>query len=174
MSLHPELVRDFKFESKQLTIRLLELLEACEGDFSRVANLEEFGQTVDRIMGGAASLNLLFETPNERITLITNYSELCKAVGYKASQIKDNPQFYDICVALLLDATETLDVMIDMADSEDQMSGLKELISTTFLERLKWVSNQFGADVRATVGVDSNSSKLGQVDIDELMRKLGL
>jgi len=166
-----DIVKDFISESKVIIQDLIELLDSIEGDFSQVARLEEYGQKVDRIMGGAKSLALLVP-PDHALHIVADYTALCKAVGYKASQIKGNAQFYDICVALLLDATETLSKWVDNL-GEDTAQELKNSFSTTFLERLRWVSNQFGANVRGTVD-SKKDKKMDQNEIDDLLKKLGV
>jgi hypothetical protein len=166
-----DIVKDFVDESKVIIQDLIELLDSIEGDFSQVAQLEVYGQKVDRIMGGAKSLALLVSA-DDPLHIVADYAALCKAVGYKASQIKDNAQFYDICVALLLDATETLSKWIATL-GEESVQDLKKSFSSTFLERLRWVSNQFGANVRASVDAKKDK-KMDQNEIDELLRKLGV
>ncbi len=166
-----DIVKDFTLESKGIIQDLIDTLEGIEGDFSKVSQLEEYGQKVDRIMGGAKSLALLVPIDHP-LHMVADYAALCKAVGYKASQIQGNPQFFDICVALLLDATETLSSWIEGLGS-DTSEDLKSSITSTFLERLRWVSNQFGADVRGSV--DAGKPKaMDQNEIDELLRKLGV
>lgn len=170
MSIDKEIVKDFVTESKNLIHQALELLENIEGDFSQVKELEVYGNEVDRIMGGAKSLALLVP-PTHSLHMISDYAALCKAVGYKASQIKNNPQFYDVCVALLLDATETLDILLDRVDETAEV--LKKTLPQAFIERVRWVSHQFTAEYRSSV--DSNGSQtLNQSEIDDLMKKLGL
>ena len=160
------ILKDFQIESKTLIAGLLQILEDCEGDFSQVKSLEKYGQTVDRMMGGARSLDKALESPSPFIQSVGDYAALCKAVGYKASQIKDNEQFYDICVALLLDATEVLQDLVEHLFEEDQKS-LKSFINQAFLERLKWVSDIFGAEYRASVQVQNESMpKMNQAEID--------
>jgi chemotaxis protein histidine kinase CheA len=166
-----EILKEFQDESKILIEKMTSILEACEGNFDQVQGLEEFGQNVDRIMGAAKSLALMAE-PEHLIHKIADYSAICKAVGYKSSQIQDNEQFYDICVALLMDGTEVLQEMIDGLTAEVE---LKEIFTRTFLERLRWVSAEFGSDVRASVDVNKNQKgKLSQNEIDDLLKKLGL
>jgi len=168
-----DIVKDFVIESKELIQDLIEILESIEGNFSEVGQLEEYGQKVDRIMGGAKSLALLVPLEHP-LHMVADYAALCKAVGYKASQIQANPQFFDICVALLLDATETLSDWIEGLGN-DTSEELKKSISATFLERLRWVSNQFGADVRGSVdSASQKQKKMDQNEIDELLRKLGV
>lgn len=168
-----QIVADFQVESKNLIDQMTEILDLCEGDFEKVKDLERFGQTVDRIMGGAKSLGVMFSDQSHVIHQIGDYAAICKAVGYKASQIKDNPQFFDICVALLQDATETLDEMVESV-TDAQTLSMKQILSKTFLERLKWVSAQFGNEYRESVEVNQNAGKLNQSEIDDLLKKLGL
>jgi len=167
-----DIVKDFMLESKGIIQDLVDLLESVEGDFSQVSQLEGYGQKVDRIMGGAKSLALLVPQDHP-LHMVADYAALCKAVGYKASQIQGNPQFFDICVALLLDATETLSEWIENL-GKDSAEDMKSSLTTTFLERLRWVSNQFGADVRSSVDANQKSKKMDQNEIDDLLRKLGV
>ena len=71
-------------------------------------------------------------------------------------------------VAFLLDATETLDTILDKLDLSSE--ELKKAISSTFIERLRWISNEFSAEVRSSLG---HTNALDQGGIDELMKKLG-
>lgn len=175
MSLDIFILKEFQAESKQLIETLLGILEKCEDDFSQVKSLEQYGQTVDRIMGAAQSLAIQESDTHHLIHKIGDYAAICKAVGYKASQINDNANFYNICVALLLDATEMLAEMVDNVTLQAHLE-LKALLKQTFLDRLRWVSSQFGAEYRATVDVKAGrgSEKLNQEDIDHLLKKLGL
>lgn len=172
-TLDTEILKEFQAESKNLIEKMNSILENCEGHFDQVKSLEEFGMNVDRIMGAAKSLSIVVDDPKHMIHKVADYSAICKAVGYKASQIQDNEQFYDICVALLLDGTEVLGEMVDALGGSP--FELTEIFSTTFLERLRWVSAQFGAEYRATVDVHKGSkTKLKQSEIDDLLKKLGL
>lgn len=165
-----EILLEFKEESKALLAELDKILNKVDGDFSQVQSLEEYGQTVDRIMGGAKSLALSFP-PDHFIHKVGDYAALCKAVGYKASQNLTNETLFDICVAVLEDATEILQKMI-AALGTSQKVVVNEMISKTFLDRLKWVSDQFGEDVRASVS--AKGKKMSQTEIDDLMKKLGI
>jgi hypothetical protein len=170
--LDPEILRDFQAESKDLVDQMIEILEKCEGDFSQVKSLEQYGLFVDRIMGGAKSLAMSISDKNHIIHQIGDYCAICKAVGYKASQIKDNEHFYDVVVALLLDASEMLPKMLDLVGSNQ---NLNTVLSKTFVERVKWVSEKFGAEYRSSVEVNKNApKKMDQGDIDDLLKKLGL
>lgn len=171
MSIDKEIVEDFVTESKTLIEELLNLLESIEGDFSRVQDLATYGNNVDRIMGGAKNLALMADG-DHALHMISDYAALCKAVGYKASQIRDNEQFFDICVALLLDATETLDVLLDHI--HDAGDVLRKTIPQAFIERLRWVSQQFSEEYTMSVGTGDAPKKLKQTEIDDLLKKLGL
>lgn len=167
-----EILMEFKKESKLLVDQLGEILSEVEQDFGLVKKLEDYGQAVDRIMGGAKSIALNYP-PEHFIHQVGDYSALCKAVGYKASQIEDNEDFFRIAVAVLLDATEALEKMINSIGT-GQNKPVSELLSKTFLNRLSWVSNQFGEGVRSTVATKAQGAKLSQNEIDDLMKKLGI
>ncbi len=172
MSIDKEIVEDFVSESKTLITELIELLEGIEGQFSEVAKLAEYGNNVDRIMGGAKSLALM-APEDHALYMISDYAALCKAVGYKASQIKGNEKFFDISVAILLDATETLNVLLDNIHSEGKV--LRENIPQAFIERLRWISSQFNESFSASVDAGGvGAKKMNQSDIDDLLKKLGL
>lgn len=171
MSIDKEIVEDFVNESKSLIDELIDLLESIEGDFSQVRKLADYGNNVDRIMGGAKSLALMVP-PDHALHMISDYAALCKAVGYKASQITDNEQFFDVCVALLLDATETLSELLNNIHKEGEL--LKESIPEAFIERLRWVSNQFNESFSMSVGTGNAAHKMKQSEIDDLLKKLGL
>lgn len=168
-----EIVESFYIESKSLVVQLVELLERVDGDFTKADQLEIYGQTVDRIMGAAKSIALAFPE-GHLIYKIGDLSAICKAVGYKASQIRGNPEFFNISVALLLDATEGLDGMLE-ALKKGQEKDIREVFNQTFINRLKWISSKFGSEVRETVGPkEPSADKLSQGEIDGLLKKLGL
>ena len=171
MSIDKEIVEEFVGESKKLIHDLVEILESAEGDFSQVQKLEDYGNMVDRIMGGAKSVAMGADK-DHAAHVVADYAALCKAVGYKASQIRDNEQFFDICVALLLDATETLDILLDRI--HEPASEITKTVPSQFIDRLNWVSSQFKAGFRESVDGTSDAAKqMSQDDIDALMKKLG-
>lgn len=161
-----DIVKDFAAESKAVLHDLVDLLQNIEGDFSQVQQLGEYTQKLDRIAGGAKSLAFL--VPSEHaLHMIADYAALCRVVGDKTSQIDGNSQLYDICVALLIDATETLSEGIGALEGGGSAADLRNSFTKTFLERLRWVSNQFATDSKA-------SKKLDQNEIDNLLKKLGM
>lgn len=176
MSLDKDILDDFVVESKKLVEDSLEILNEVEGHPDQVARLAEYGNLVDRIMGGARSLSLL-ASKDHAIHMISDYAAVCKAVGYKSSQIIENDSFYSACVGLLLDATENLEKLLDGV--ETPTSELKKEISDTFIDRLQWVSKRFSKDVRASVSASTSTSlnpadSMSQDSIDDLLKKLGI
>lgn len=167
-----DILKDFQVESKNLVMQMNEVLDKVEGDMALARSLEDYGLFVDRIMGGAKSIAIAIPDPEHIINKVADYAAVCKAVGYKSSQINDNEAFFDICVALLMDATEALDHMVDLL-REDTSTSVTKLISQHLIDRLKWVSAKFGAEYRSSVAVDKKI-KMGQGDIDELLKKLGI
>lgn len=166
-----DIIKEFVIESKSVIKDSTAVLDKVEGEMVQSKKLQEYGNLVDRIMGGAKSIAAT-APPDHAVNLLSDYAALCKAVGYKASQITDNEQFFDICVALLQDATETLDSLLDNLDKSP--IELRNLISNAFLERLRWVSNKFSKEYNASVGVSNSGAKsLEQSEIDNLMNKMG-
>lgn len=174
MSQDLQILKDFQTESKGLISEMMTVLEQCEDDFSQAQSLEKFGQLVDRIMGGATSLAMLVENKKHLIHKVGDYTAICKMVGYKASQIQGNEDFFKICVALLLDATEALDEIFDHIMESD--AQIKEFVSQTLIDRVKWVNTKFSADIRGTVKLNKGPEpqKMTQQEIDNLIKKLGL
>jgi hypothetical protein len=168
-----ELLSDFKQESTGLVDQLVEILDEIEEDFLLRVKLEEYGQIVDRIMGGANSLTMAVE--NNTVVQIGKYAELCKVVGYKGSQIEQDEHFYTIVVALLLDATEMLQQMVVGLGTAQEKSA-KDILTDTFLDRLRWIDKRFGQDVRASVEVKEKEDKksMDQSEIDDLLKQLGV
>lgn len=168
-----ELYQEFKSESQGLIKEMLDLLEEAEGSETKGEQLEKYGLLVDRIMGAAKTLAQVMEDA-QHLEKIGKYGELCKTVGYKGSQIDNNDSFYQTVVAILLDATEMLDEMVDVAGTANE-KDIKEYLSETFLDRLSWISGQFDESVRGTVALDKKGSdRLKQNKIDHLLRQLGV
>ena len=170
-----EILLEFKEESKDLVAQLLDILDSAEEGFANKSKLEEYGQIVDRIMGGAKSVAMASESPMPE--QIGKYAELCKIVGYKGSQISEDGPFYTVVIAFLQDATEMLDQMVDVTGTKKELS-IKELLSETFLDRLKWISERFEEGLRASVATKMDKAEKKQeneqADIDAILKQLGL
>lgn len=161
------ILEDFTAESLVLVDECIELLESIENDPSEVEKLSDFANRIDRVMGGAKSLALM-APPDHPLNLIGDYCAICKSVGYQGAQIRNNDQFYNIVVALLLDAVEMTKELFAKMDQTG--SDLKKGFSITFLERLKWVSFQYDELEKKRSG----GKKMEQNEIDALLKKLGL
>lgn len=167
-----EMLVDFQEESKGLVEELVDILDEVEGEYENRSQLEKFGQVVDRIMGGAQSLEMALDEPSVGLSMIGKYAQICKTVGYKASQIDDNEEFYNIVVAFLLDANEMLESLVDNLGDD---SNAQSTMSETFLDRLKWISGQFKEGMRASVAVEGDKpAGNSQADIDALLKSLGV
>jgi len=172
MSLDTEILKDFIHESKNLIQESCVILGEVEENIRQASKLDEYGNLVDRIMGGAKNIALMLP-PAHALHLVSSYAELCKAVGYKTSQITNNEQFFNVCVALLQDATETLDRLLDNLDKHPD--DLRKTLPEAFIERLRWISNKFNDDYRASVNTKKASQKsMDQNEIDALIKKMGL
>jgi phage-related minor tail protein len=136
--------------------------------------MEDYGQIVDRIMGGASSL-VMGGAGNELVEQISAYAELCKLVGYKCAQVQENPELFTTTVAFLADATEMLDKMMVDLGTEDEKS-VKDLLNQTFLDRLRWINERFSEDLRGSVAIEQEDKPVGldQSEIDNLLKKMGL
>lgn len=167
-----EIVVEFKDESKKLVDEMLEILEEVDGQFNHRFLLENYGQMVDRIMGGAKNLALAIEN-SDNIAKIGKYAELCKLVGYKCSQV-ENEQLFTVAVALLLDATEMLQDMVKNLGTSHEVD-ITSLLNNTFLDRLSWVATKFDESLRGSVAVNKGDvQKKSQEQIDTLLKQLGI
>lgn len=157
---------DFITESLILVDQCIELLESIEGNPSEVEKLNDFANRIDRVMGGAKSLAMMLPAQHP-MHLIGDYCAICKSVGYQGAQVQNNDQLYDVTIALLLDAVEMIKTLFDKLDSSSE--ELKKIFSTTFLERLRWISQRF-----EEIAKKKSPSRMQQNEIDELLKKLGM
>lgn len=169
-----EILMDFVKETKELMTQLTEVLEEVEGDVHNAPKLATYAQVIDRIVGGASTVAMNMPQPNAAIDKIADYCKLCKIVGFKTSQMKGTEGFYDICIALLMDATDVLSEMLGHLEKKQNVD-LKEVISQTMIDRVKWVNEKFSSDFHdsMTLKKKSTGQQLVQNDVDALMAKLG-
>lgn len=169
------LLGEFKSETKKLVADMLEILEGIEEDFSSRKQLEEYGLFVDRIMGGAKSLDAnLAKGGDDRLEKIGNYAGICKLVAYRGANIESNQDFYFIVVGLLMDATEVLATIIKDLNTDNEKDIL-EVLGATFIDRLKLVNQQFDLHSRGITEIqeDQGPQKATQEEIDALIAALG-
>ena len=166
-------LKDFVAESKTLVKALLVKLDEMEGHPELARLFSDCGNLVDRIMGGAKSLGL--QAPKDHgIHIVSDYTSICKIVSYKGAEIERNDDLFNAIHAFLFDATEILDLLLNRMDSP--ASEIKKTISSNFIERLKWISQQFQKTLSESEGEISDpvDTSLSQDDIDNLMKKLGV
>ena len=164
-----EIVLSFCEEANQLFDELEEILDELEDNPKNTAQLEKFGQVIDRVMGAAASIGA---------TEIATFCELGKTIGYKSSQIDDLP-LLNVVIAILFDSIDLLRKMIQKIKTNNA-GQLTELNTEAFVKRLRWLSDKFKNIDRAScsfekkgTGTDA-SDNMGQGSIDDLMASLGL
>ena len=159
-----EVVLDFCKESEKIYNEIEEILEDYE-DEPTSEKLEIFGQTIDRVMGAAKSIDA---------TQSGLYCELGKTISYKASQIQD-PQLLDIVVAVLFDTVEILKSMNKniIVEKEEKVDGIN---LEAFASRLHWLADKFKDIKRSSVAIDAtdDKSQMDQKSIDDLLNDLGL
>jgi len=170
----------FTSESKILVDELLEKLEEIEGvndpsGKQRAIHLADCGNQVDRIMGGAQSLAMAIPE-NKTLILIGDVAQLCKAVSYRASKVKNNSSLVETAIALLLDVTEILQEAVEDLMKPEAEVNAKKKFSPALLERLQWFSSQFAQGISGTVETNTvaEEANKAQKEIDELLKKLGL
>ncbi len=171
MSIDLEFLKSFQKESMSLVQELMKILESCETSFRYVKKLADYGQKVDRIMGGAKTLGLMTDEPEHILNKIGDYTALCKMLSYRAAEIEEDEKLYFLCVAVLLDATEALEQMFKLILVKPAVD-FKQIVPQTLMERVKWIAAQIGQ-----LGERNTKNKLGkmnQSEIDELVKKLGM
>lgn len=156
-----EVVDDFIQESEKLFTELEDILDLMEEDPSLDEYFEKFGQTIDRVMGAAATLGA---------DQIAKFCELGKAIGYKASQVEDL-QLRATVVAVLFDAVDLLKKMLEQIKSGDDTS-LKELNTKAFMTRLKWLSEKFKDIERGSVAFAQDEAS--QEEAEAALKKVGI
>lgn len=155
-----EIVIDFCNESDALFDQLEQHLTAFENNPKSTAELEKFGQIIDRIMGAAKSIGA---------EEIAKFCELGKLIGYKSSQISDVP-LLEVVAGVLFDSVLMLRKM-NQSLREGNSKCMNKLNTKAFGTRLTWLSDKFKDIERSSCKIDGN---LSQNSIDDLMKSLGL
>lgn len=151
-----EILDLFKQESLSIISKIDVILDDISANPEKNELLEEFGQNIDRIMGAAKNLEVSGELP-EIMGRIGEFCQLCKAIGYKGSQVS-SPELTTIVAAFLMDAIDLLNGFILRVETltQDDVSGL---ISATFLERLKWMNEKMGDNLRSSVAINKDKKE---------------
>jgi len=159
-----EVIIDFCGESSAIYDQIEAMLEEYEDEPSP-DKLEKFGQTIDRVMGAAKSIDA------HQSGL---YCELGKTISYKASQCEDK-QLLDIVVAVLFDTVDILKSMNKniIIEKEEKVDGVN---LEAFESRLQWLAQKFKNIKRSSVSVsdDGGGDEMNQKSIDDILKDLGL
>ena len=161
-----EIIKDFCTESEEIFNELEEMLEDYE-DQPSPNILETFGQTIDRVMGAAKSIEA---------TYMGSFCELGKTISYKASQSTDH-DLLNIAVSILFDNLEILKE-VNKKILNDKTEKVEIFNLEAFGTRLKWLSDKFKNIERSSIEVQNAGEILGKAEdqksIDDLLAELGL
>ena len=166
-----QMLKDFQHESQIVISGMLDILDQCEGRMENANRLEDYGQMVDRIMGGARTLATIVGDPHGTLMPLGDYTAILKALGYRSAQIQADSQLYSLCVAVLQDATECLKDLVEHLF--DPVLKVKDAVPATLIDRVKWVSGQF-SQLGKGQKQQLKAQRMNQAEIDHLLRKLGL
>ncbi len=155
-----EIVDDFCAEAEDLFNQLDSCIQKLENNPLDTAELEKYGQIIDRIMGAAKSIGA---------SEIATFCELGKVIGYKSSQTREVP-LLEVVVAILGDTIDMLRKMLKALKLGDDQC-LNKLNTKAFVTRLQWLSAKFKDIERSSCAIDGN---LKQSSIDDLLESLGL
>ncbi len=140
-----ELVVEFCNESDELLEELRDILDNFEDEPNETKYLEEFGQTIDRIMGAAQTMG------------VTDVGELCqmgKIIGYKASQ-STQAALQEVTAGVLFDLCDFLEVLlVNVRESKENT----DLNYETFKNRLQWLAQKFNDIERSSCTIDEKEN----------------
>jgi chemotaxis protein histidine kinase CheA len=142
-----ELVAEFCNESDDLLEELRDILDNFEDDPSEAKLLENFGQTIDRIMGAAQTLGDFH---------IGDLCQMGKIIGYKASQ-SDQQALKEVTAGVLFDLCDFLEVLlVNLREGKEN----SDLNYEAFQNRLRWLAEKFKDIDRASCDIsDAKTQK---------------
>ncbi len=147
MNIDPEILNEFRTESKGLLTELQELVEKLEEvDSASVfpeGLLTEFAQKIDRIMGAVKTMALL-EPAHEGFASIGKLAELCKAIGYKAAE-KKNTSMLPIFSAFWADTIEVIEGLLKCIENPDETRKIAQSFPPVLAQRLAWLKSKIEA-----------------------------
>ncbi len=140
-----ELVDEFCDESDDLLEQLRDILDNFEDDPTQSSLLEEFGQTVDRIMGAAQTMG---------VNDIGSLCQMGKIIGYKASQSKQQA-LQEVTAGVLFDLCDFLEVLlVNIREGEEH----SDLNYETFQNRLQWLADKFKDIERSSCSIEEDKT----------------
>jgi chemotaxis protein histidine kinase CheA len=166
--LDKELLEGFQEESRGLLAELEAVVEALEEVSGRFpsAELEQFAQRIDRIMGAAQTLNQL-EAGHLGLVRIGALAQLCKRLGYKASESK-REALVPIFAAFWADTLEVLSELVDNLQDEARSKVVANAFATTLEKRLTWLGEKLQKMAPAAAPGPLGS----QLQVDAILAKL--
>lgn len=159
MSNDNEILLDYLTESLAVVEQALKVLDDMESDFSQIENFKVYANLVDRVMGTTQSIMMMIEN-NDKLQLVSDYTTLFKVVANQSLKLKEHESLYDIIVALLIDATETLNRILLNFDKSPE--DIKKMIQPAFLDRVRIVKSKLNPQVNS----------VNQNEIDVLLSKI--
>jgi hypothetical protein len=144
MNIDPEILNEFKAESKGLLAELQGIVERMEEVESASvfpeALLLEFAQKIDRIMGAVKTIALL-EPNHEGLLLIGKLAEFCKVIGYKAAE-KKNTAMLPIFSAFWADTIEVIESLLKCVENPEQTHKIAKEFPPILAQRLAWLKSK--------------------------------
>lgn len=147
MNIDPEILNEFRAESKGLLAELqqvVEKLEAveCSSAFPE-SLLTEFAQKIDRIMGAVKTMSLL-EPAHKGFSSIGKLAELCKTIGYKAAE-KKNTAMLPIFSAFWADTIEVIESLLKCIEDPEETQKIAKEFLPVLSQRLAWLKSKIEA-----------------------------
>lgn len=147
MNIDPEILNEFRAESKGLLEELQQVVEKLEEvEATSVfpeALLTEFAQKIDRIMGAVKTMAVL-EPNHEGFAAIGKLAELCKIIGYKAAE-KKNTAMLPIFSAFWADTIEVIENLLKCIESKEETHKIAQSFPPVLARRLAWLKSKIEA-----------------------------
>ena len=147
MELDQEILNDFRAESFGLMDELEEVVggleDSGEGKFPE-AQLKNFSQKIDRIMGAAKTL-LTLAPAHQGITFLANVSEMCKTMGYQAAALQ-RQALVPIFAGFWAETVEVMREVLEKLDSEEKTKVTIATRSALLEKRLAWLADRVAPD----------------------------
>ncbi len=155
---------EFKTESKQILSELKDIVEMMEDDTTSQGNdhIVQFAQRIDRIMGASQTIAMLFPF-NSGLKEIGKIASLCKAMGYKVSQI-DAPELVPLFGAFWADAIEALSEILENLENASEIDRIVQGLVPLVRKRLEWLSSK----IKAAAPTEPNDSQ----ELNDLLNTL--
>jgi hypothetical protein len=166
-----DILADFQAETKGLLAELEDVVEKLEEQVTvfPAGELEQFAQRIDRIMGAAQTL-AQFDASHQGLKRIGGIAQLCKKLGYTASQLK-LPALVPIFAGFWADTLEVLGELVDAVGDEAKTKQLTDSFSSVLQNRLTWLSEK--VQKLAPAGISAGAPLSAQLDVDQLLANFG-